>query len=106
MAAGGPAAFRDQLIRLRDLSELRNVSIQFVRYDIGAHAALGTSFTMFRLAEPEAKFVYVEWLTDGVYLDEARDIEVYDCVFTRMLVAAIDERQTRRLLDERIRALD
>jgi hypothetical protein len=103
---GGAAVLQAQLRRLRELSELRPVSLQVVPYDIGAHAALGTSFTLFRLAEPEAVFVYVEWLTDAVYLDAAHDTEVYGSVFNRMLVAAANERQTRQLLDERIRALN
>ena len=43
---GGPAIMRDQLLHLIDIGELRNVTIQVIRADAGAHPGMGTPFVI------------------------------------------------------------
>lgn len=102
---GGAKVLRGQLERLRELVDLPNVWIQFIPYDLGEHAALGTSFTMFRLVDPAAVFVYVEWLTDSTYMHQRKDIEQYESVCNRLLASGTNKPTSRRMLDKRIREL-
>lgn len=104
-AVGGEDVLREQLVRLRELNTLHNVSIQLIPYDVGGHAALGTSFTMFRLTDLNATFAYVEWLTDSVYMDQPSEIEVYGYVCNKLMGLGTDKVRTQRMLETRIREL-
>lgn len=102
---GGERVLRNQLIRLRDLNKLDNVSIQIIPYETGGHAALGTSFTMFRMIDLRAMFVYVEWLTDSTYMDQPEEIEVYGYVCNKLMASGTDKSKTQRMLAKRIQEL-
>jgi transcriptional regulator with XRE-family HTH domain len=104
-AVGGNDVLRDQLTRLHELNEQENVSIQLIPFEAGGHAALGTSFTMFRMVDLAATFAYVEWLTDSVYIDQPDEIEVYGYVCNRLMASGTNKPTTQRLLARRIREL-
>jgi transcriptional regulator with XRE-family HTH domain len=102
---GSEQVLREQLVRLRDLNKRDNICIQLIPFDAGAHGALGTAFTVFRLAEPPATFVYVEWLTDSVYLDQPNELEVYGYVCNTLMASGTSKNTTQRMLNRRIREL-
>lgn len=68
-------------------------------------SAIGTRFTVLHLAEPVATFVYLEGLTDADYLDRPAHTNVYVHAFDRLRVAALDDRESARLLDQRAKDL-
>lgn len=104
-SVGGNQVLRDQLVRLHDLNKLSNVSIQLVPYEAGGHAALGTSFTLFRMVNLAATFIYVEWLTDSAYMDQPNEVELYGDVCNMLMAAGTDKPRTQRMLNKRIREL-
>jgi transcriptional regulator with XRE-family HTH domain len=95
----------NQLRWLRELADHRSVSLQILPFSVGEHIALGAGFSILSFREPRTTFVYYEGLTGATYLDRPPHTEVYSAVFQRLLVAAANERESKRMLDERIKEL-
>jgi transcriptional regulator with XRE-family HTH domain len=96
---GGPAIMRDQLLHLTELSELRNVTIQVIRSDAGAHPGMCTPFVILSFpdrADPEVTFV--EYLTGALYLETREEVDQYNLVFNHLVAAAISPQQSVDLI--------
>jgi transcriptional regulator with XRE-family HTH domain len=75
---GGPEVMRAQLERLLDISKLPNVTLQILAFGTGAHPAMGNSFSILRFPDQELPdLVYLEHLTNAVYLDKRPEVERY-----------------------------
>jgi hypothetical protein len=75
---GGPEVMRAQLERLLEASKLPNVTLQILGFGAGAHPAMGSSFSILRFPDQELPdLVYLEHLTNAVYLDKRPDVERY-----------------------------
>lgn len=103
---GGAAVLRGQLQLLRDMARLPQVTLQILPFEAGEHVALGVQFCILGFTDPPATFVYLEALADADYLDRPSQTEIYTLAFDRVLVAAATERDSKRMLDRRIRDLD
>lgn len=98
---GGRAVMREQLMHLAAMSQRPNVTVQVLPYSAGGHAAVGSSFTMLRFAEPDLPdIVYLEQLTSSLYLDRQQDLERYREVMDRISVQAQRPDRSRELLEE------
>lgn len=97
---GGPDVMRAQLAHLRDVSERPGVTIQVLPFATGAHAAMGTSFTMlgFQDAGGDPEMVYLETPTGSLYLERDTDIRKYRSWMDRLRADSYDERASRRML--------
>ncbi|MGH2586061.1 MAG: helix-turn-helix domain-containing protein [Dehalococcoidia bacterium] len=102
---GGPAVLRGQLRWFRELAAMPHVTVQILPFSAGEHAALGTQIRILEFADPRVTFVYLEWLTDAEYYDRPPHTDVYTLAFSKVLVAAADERASKRMLDRRIKEL-
>ncbi|SDC72725.1 helix-turn-helix domain-containing protein [Actinokineospora iranica] len=102
---GGTDVFRAQLLRLRELVELPHITFQVLPFGKGEHHAIGTPFTLLRLALPTLSVAYLEGLTDANYLDHPKAAEVYTLAFDKLRVTALDDRESANLLDQRINEL-
>ena len=75
---GGPKVMRAQLEWLIDAAELSNVTLQILPFGAGAHPAMVGAFSILRFADRElADVVYLEHLTNAVYLDKGDDVDHY-----------------------------
>jgi transcriptional regulator with XRE-family HTH domain len=75
---GGRGVMRTQIERLIDASELLNVTLQVLPHSVGVHPAMVGSFSILRFADPGLPdVVYVEHLTNALYLDKADDVGQY-----------------------------
>jgi transcriptional regulator with XRE-family HTH domain len=74
---GGPEIMRAQLERLLEASKLPNVTLQVLGFGAGAHPAMGSSFSILRFPEELPDLVYLEHLTNAVYLDKRPEVERY-----------------------------
>lgn len=104
-AVGGTGVLRGQLKLLREMAELRTVTFGVLPFSSGEHVALGASFYILELPDPPVTYVYLEGLTDADYLDKAPHTDAYTLAFNRLLVAAANERESKRMLDRRIKEL-
>ncbi|WP_219414048.1 helix-turn-helix domain-containing protein [Pseudonocardia nigra] len=98
---GGQSVMIEQLERLLELAQLPTVSLQVLPFTAGAHAAMGSSFTILRLAEPpDAQVVYLEDLWSADYLDRDPQVTAYTQVFDRLCASACDEAGTVTMIEE------
>ena len=75
---GGKEVMRGQLERLIEATKLPNVTLQILPFAVGAHAAMGSAFSILRFADRELPdIVYLEHLTNAVYLDRRNEVERY-----------------------------
>ena len=75
---GGPEVMRGQLERLLEASKAPNVTLQILPFATGAHPAMGSSFSILRFPDQELPdVVYLEHLTNAVYLDKRPEVERY-----------------------------
>lgn len=100
---GSPAIMRAQLERLMELSELTNIALRVIPYDAGALPAGNNKFIILSFAEPNVSdVVFIEGLTGDLYLDEARDVEVYNTTFRTLAQLAADPDATRHIITSMI----
>ncbi len=85
----GPDVMRAQLEHLLRLTDLPNVTLQIVPFDVGPHAAAGGPFTILRFPEPDLPdVVYLEQLNSALYLDQPDDVIDYMTVMNRLCIQA------------------
>ena len=94
---GGRQVQRGQLIRLRELAELPNVTVQIMPLAGGAHAALGMSFVLLDFGE--SRTVYIEGLTSADYLVRPQHIQAYSLAFDRLRVASLGDRESLAIIN-------
>jgi transcriptional regulator with XRE-family HTH domain len=75
---GGRKVIREQLERLIEAAELPNVTLQVLPFGAGAHPAMVGAFSVLRFGDQELPdVVYVEHLTNALYLDRREDVDQY-----------------------------
>lgn len=101
---GGATGLRRQLEHLEALADMSRISLRIVPYAAGAHAALGSRFSVVRLPNGDAR-VYVESAFDAIYFHKADDVGRHQALFDTQWVFAADERQSATILRKRIQVL-
>src|SRR5512132_3866047 len=97
---GGPEVMRGQLERLIDAAKLPNVTLQILPFDVGAHSSMQGSFSILRFADRELPdVVYLEHLTNAVYLDKRDEVERYLDVMEFLCVDSQPPARTVELLE-------
>jgi transcriptional regulator with XRE-family HTH domain len=97
---GGREVMRGQLERLIDASKLPNVTLQILPFAGGAHPAMVGSFSILRFPDRELPdVVYLEHLTNAVYLDKRAEVERYLDVMELLCVDSEPPGKTVELLD-------
>ncbi|HEV7831216.1 MAG TPA: helix-turn-helix transcriptional regulator [Pseudonocardiaceae bacterium] len=88
-----------QLQHLIEMAQRPNITLQIVPFDVGAHAAAGGPFTILRFSEPDLPdIVYLEHLTNALYLDKKRDIVEYLAIMDNLCIQAESPTNTLSLL--------
>jgi hypothetical protein len=100
---GGPIVLLGQLRRLRDMAQLRHVSLRVVPIEAGAHPALGCPFTLLYVESTGTTIAYEETLADGDYL---KNPHAYTLAFEHVSRVALSEDETLALLDRLIAKLE
>jgi transcriptional regulator with XRE-family HTH domain len=101
---GGSKVMRAQLERLIRATEMPNVTLQIIRMRGGAHPAMVGAFSILRFSEEDLPdVVYVEHLTNALYLDRREDVEQYLHVMETISVRGEAPSRTAELLDEILR---
>lgn len=96
---GGPAVLRAQLHQLVELAALDTVTLHVLPTVIGAHAALGSNFTILNfgdLGEPD--IVSAEHTLGAVLVDKAGDVARARLIFECVLADALDPAASREVL--------
>ena len=95
---------RAQLEHLLQITELPNVTLQVVPFDIGPHAAAGGPFTILRFPEPDLPdVVYLEQLNSAVYLDQPDDVINYVTIMDQLAVQAATDTDSKNMISALLR---
>ena len=96
---GRPEVMRGQLERLIDATKLTNVVLQILPFGAGAHPGMVGAFSILRFADQELPdVVYVEHLTNALYLDRRDDVNQYLHVMDRISMRAAPPDETVDIL--------
>jgi hypothetical protein len=103
----------EQLRRLVEVGGLPTVEIRVMPFDAGLHHGV-ESGPFVKLGFPlngngqetEPPTVYVDSFTGALFLDKPREIERYDMAFTNIWQAALNEKDSRSLIEKTAKELD
>jgi len=96
---GGYAVLKAQLQALIEATEMPNVRIQILPFEVGGHAGSGGSFTILRFPEGDLPdIVYVEQLTSALYLDKPSDVDRYGQALNLIRATSTPPEETRQFI--------
>jgi transcriptional regulator with XRE-family HTH domain len=81
---GGSSVISEQLGRITEIAKRKDVTIQILPFEAGAHPALESDFIILEFTGQAANTVYVEGLAGQIYLDRPQDVDRYLQVFERL----------------------
>ncbi len=95
---GGAEVMRGQIRHLIGLAERPDVSFRIIRFGVGAHPNRGFPFTILTPAAKRTIVVYLENLTDGIFVEEPDRVAQYEAAFVDLVKAAVSVEDTVKLL--------
>ena len=96
---GSRATMRGQIQALIDATQRQSVHLQVLPFQVGGHSAAGGAFSILRFPEPELPdVVYLEHLTNAIYLDKEDDVDQYLHVMETICVRGAAPDRTVELL--------
>jgi transcriptional regulator with XRE-family HTH domain len=96
---GGPSVLRDQLLRLSELTDDSNITIQVIPRQLGAYPGMFTPFVVLTFPErSDPGVVYLEYLAGCLYLDRPEEVDRYMLVFDHLVASALPPRDSVELI--------
>lgn len=96
---GSPEIMRAQLEHLLTLLDEPAITLRVIPYSAGALPAPTNKFILLRFASPNVSdTVFVEGLTDDLYLDDPAVVEVYSTTFRALMDLAGGLAETRAII--------
>jgi transcriptional regulator with XRE-family HTH domain len=92
---GGRQVMATQLAKILDMAALRNVTVQVLPYEVGAHPAVESNFTILQLPDPTPGVVFVEGLIGSTYLERDDDLIRYQMIFRKLESIALSPQGSR-----------
>src|SRR2546421_714422 len=92
--AGGRRVMTAQLIKILDMASLPNVVVQVLPYEVGAHPALESNFTILELPNQTPDVVFVEGLVGSIYLERDDDLTKYHKIFHKLQSIALNPKDS------------
>jgi transcriptional regulator with XRE-family HTH domain len=96
--AGGRRVMADQLAGIRDMSARPDIMVQVLPFELGAHPAVESNFTILELPDPTPGVVFVEGLIGSTYLERPEDLARYREIFGRLQSIALSPQDTADLI--------
>jgi len=86
---------REQLLRLAEVAELPEITLQVLPFAAGEHAAMDGAFTILTFPEQaHPDIVYVEHRTGDLWLENPKELDHYNRAFERLHAAAVPAADT------------
>jgi hypothetical protein len=100
---GGRQVMAGQLAKILDMSALPNVTVQILPFELGAHPALESNFTILQLPDPAPGVVFVEGMIGSTYLDRPGDLHRYHEIFYKLQSIALNPKNSGDLIAKFLR---
>ena len=101
---GGHQVMAAQLAKILDVAALPGVTVQVLPYDVGAHPATESNFTILELPGPTPGVVFVEGLIGSTYLERDDDLIRYQNIFQKLQSIALSSKDSADLIATFLRA--
>jgi hypothetical protein len=101
---GGRVVMVAQLAKILEISVLPNITVQVLSYEVGAHPAVESNFTLLELSSSTPDVVFVEGLIGSTYLERADDLERYRGIFDQLRNIALDPKDSSNFIAELLRS--
>lgn len=96
---GGPEIMRPQLVKLAQVSEQPNITLQVLPFSAGAHAGMDGAFQILSFPEPtDPDVVHLHYYTGTVYLEKVQESDRYGLMFNHLRAAALSVDQSWDLI--------
>ncbi|MFB9247843.1 DUF5753 domain-containing protein [Sphaerisporangium melleum] len=95
---GGRKVMHAQLQALLDATESPNISPQVVPFQGGAHPGMHDSFIVMQFDQGNADAIYLESMTNDLFLESETDIERHNQVFEHLRAISSSPVATRKLI--------
>ena len=104
---GGPQVMAEQYRHLIAAAGRRNITIQILPFDAGAHQSAPYCYNIASFANPaDPKVVYIALLNDCVFHTDAEHVGRYEAAFTQATAAALEPAGSIRFLEQLARAIE
>ena len=100
---GGRQVMTAQLAKVLEVSMLPHVTVQVLPYEVGAHPAMESNFTILKLPAPTPGVVFVEGLIGSTYLERDDDLARYQEIFQRLQSIALGSQGSIALIGQFLR---
>lgn len=104
LPVGGDEVWREQLAHLLRLSVRRYISIRIVPRSIGMHAGVSGDFRLMRFPK-YPPVVYVESVKCCLFFDDKDTVETYENILKDLAAVALDEEQSRAVINSILEGL-
>lgn len=106
-AIGGPEVMQEQLEHLRNMAHRHHIDVQVLTYQAGAHLALSVPFTILDFpADKDRTIVYLETVTDDLYMDKPEEVDAYSLAFSNVQGVALSTSLSFELIEDALRSLE
>jgi len=95
---GGRQVMAAQLAKILDMAAWPNVTVQVLPYDVGAHPALESNFTILELPDLTPGIVFVEGMIGSTYLEREDDLLRYQTIFRELESIALSPQGSSDLI--------
>ena len=86
------------LEKILEMSARPNIVVQILSFEHGAHPASDSNFAILELPNQTPGIVYIEGLIGATYLEQAKDLERYNDIFSELQSIALSPADTAHLI--------
>lgn len=94
-----------QLDYLLEMGSRPNVGIQVLPISRGPHAAMNGNFVIMEFPPPDLPVVYIEAMSEEIYLERSEEITRYQHVYDYVQAEALSVTDSRQLIRDRLASL-
>ncbi len=89
------------------MAKLPNIDVQVLPFSAGSHAALVASFSILDFPEPsDLPIVFIETATEGLFLEEADEVEKHSVTFSDVQGSALSTAQSAKFIADVLKSLE
>ncbi|MFB7717227.1 MULTISPECIES: helix-turn-helix domain-containing protein [unclassified Nocardia] len=100
---GGKEVMREQFDQLLDHTNKRNVILQILPFDAGAHPGMLGSFTLLDFPDPaDPELVYVEGIASDELIEGHPEVRRYGVMFDQLRAMALSPRDSTNMIEQAI----
>lgn len=96
---GGPEVMDEQMRHLKRIASREHVTVRVIPDEAGLTDALFFPFTILTPSGARRKTVYLETLTDGLFVDEESRVTHYELVYKKLLGVALSPEESLTKVD-------